>query len=48
MLQIVAVGGADEGDQFVYYATGAEASQVAGDQPGDAHVAYIDVLAQTW
>jgi len=47
VLQIVAVGGPDTGDQFVYYATHAEATEAVDDEPGDAQICYIDVLAYT-
>ncbi|GAA4469236.1 hypothetical protein GCM10023170_084410 [Phytohabitans houttuyneae] len=47
VLQIVAVGGADTGDQFTYYATAEEATEVVGAQPGDAGICYIDMLAHS-
>lgn len=45
VLQIVAVGGRDSGDQFVYYATSDEAAQAASDPTTGGRVCHIDLLA---
>jgi hypothetical protein len=45
VLQIVAVGGRDSGDQFVYHATSEEAAQAAGDPATGSRVCHIDLLA---
>lgn len=46
VLQIVAVGGCGDGDQFLYYATDVEAAQAAAPA-ADRRVCHIDLLAFT-
>jgi hypothetical protein len=47
VLQIVAVGGRDSGDQFVYHATSNEAAQAASDPTTGGRVCHVDLLAFT-
>jgi hypothetical protein len=47
VLQIVAVGGDDAGDQFVYYVTNDEAAHAASDPAAGRRVCHIDLLAFT-
>jgi hypothetical protein len=45
VLQIIAVGGCEAGDQFIYHATSDEAARAAGDPAAGRRVCHIDLLA---
>ncbi|ROO60316.1 hypothetical protein EDC02_2177 [Micromonospora sp. Llam0] len=47
VLQIVAVGGCDTGDQFLYHATSGQAADAADDPAAADRVCHIDLLAFT-
>lgn len=47
VLQIVAVGGGDTGDQFLYHATNDQAANAANDPAAAERVCHIDLLAFT-